>query len=281
VIAVPSEIDVKKANIRVYEATIKEYDAVGIHADQPTEMRWLCATDSVGADRRGWHLDVGCGPGYILRIQAKTGVVGMQIGLDISLAALRTVRKYGFYAVLGDAEKLPLRSNAFIRVTASSVLHHLFTPERILQEEGVLITDFDPSAWAAQHWSWLALRLYDSRIYIYRRLHRIMFRNKVGHINAQVQNWNQLAEYHNHPGAGFHTAVITQQLKDVGFHVLRVLTHCGSDTELSSSRFVRPSFRHIISQTLSGRNPFLRSNADVIMTISMKPNCGGPQSSHT
>jgi SAM-dependent methyltransferase len=76
-------------------------------------------------------LDVGCGPGWLVRNFARNGA--RTVAVDLTDAAVRLTRESlriaGLRAHLGvaDAEKLPFASNTFDFATSNGVLHH--TPD--------------------------------------------------------------------------------------------------------------------------------------------------------
>jgi len=267
----PTESDVKAANIQVYEHVIEDYHATGIHADATTTHRFRSAISQQPASSLRQHLDIGCGGGNVLAMLAKQGGTN-SVGMDISLAGLRIVRRRGYLAVLGDAELIPFRSGSFDLVTASSVLHHLYKPTQlitgafqVLRPGGKLLTDFDPNQ-AAAAWGWLPRQLYAFRQPVFRIVSRLT--GKVLHSNSKVQLWNEIAEFHNRPGAGFSPEDMTDGLRSAGFTSVQIFAHNRRDSRINSSRFAKPTLRHFIAQTLSGRNPFLRKFADTLMTVS-------------
>lgn len=92
---------------------------------------------------RGLFLDVGCGTGVILR-NLPLG----SVGLDINPWNVRRAKRYASKAdlVLGDAENLPFKENAFLTIICSEALEHLENPYRsvremyrVLKNTGVLI----------------------------------------------------------------------------------------------------------------------------------------------
>ncbi|MCA9108970.1 MAG: methyltransferase domain-containing protein [Planctomycetaceae bacterium] len=270
----PSEQDVKAANIQVYDQISDAYDSEGVHADEVTRSRLVSAFVEATNTRQGTHLDVGCGAGNVLQFFSDV-LEGPKIGMDVSLTGLRAVRRKGFHAVLGDAEKLPFPNSSLGLVTASSVLHHLFLPDRLMQQAhrtlstgGVFLTDFDPNARAAE-WGWLALQLYALRRPVYHLLS--LGRRRVFHGTEQVQVWNAVAEFHNKPGEGFDIGNLRSALVRAGFELHRVFPHNCHDSSVSSGSFVQPSPRHLLVQALSGRNPFHRDNSDTLLTASVKP----------
>lgn len=272
----PSESDVKAANIRVYEDIIAEYDGGGIHADVTSRSRLHSALSKVGGPPAGCHLDVGCGGGNTLAA-FDGATLTPKIGIDISLKGLRLTKAKGFYAVLGDAEALPIRSESVALITASSVLHHLFAPgrlaseaQRVLQADGLFFTDFDPSR-AAANWSWMVRTLYEARLPVYRVLAKFVRRKKVGHSSREVQAWNRVAEYHNAPGRGFSEGEMEKILRDVGLTPEIIFLHNSrTATSVSDDEPIRPVWQHIITQALSGRNPYERKNCDTLLTVSRK-----------
>ncbi len=271
--ACPSERDVKSANIHVYESIVDSYDLAGVHADPVTVGRLQSAFLQSVSNSQVPHLDVGCGGGNVLTIMRE--VCGRpQIGLDVSLAGLRVVRRKGFHAILGDAERLPVRAGSVGLVTSSSVLHHLFAPERLIGEAarvlgpgGIFLTDFDPHRRAAE-WGWLARQLYGLRMPVYRLMSG--GRKRVFHADERIQTWNEVAEFHNGPGSGFEKGHLERILGESGFHAVDVFPHNCQDANVTRREFARPSLRHFVVQTLSGRNPFARRNADTLLTISSK-----------
>ncbi|MBX3437603.1 MAG: methyltransferase domain-containing protein [Planctomycetaceae bacterium] len=272
--AAPTEQDVKAANIQLYDTISNAYDAEGVHADSVTRSRMVSAFEEAAAGRRGPHVDVGCGAGNVLEFFTDV-LDGPRIGVDVSLTGLRAVRRKGFDAVMGDAERLPFAEGSIGLITASSVLHHLFRPERlmceaysVLRKGGVFLTDFDPNGRAAR-WGWLALQLYALRRPVYSLLSR--GRRRVFHSSKQVQTWNALAEFHNKPGEGFDIGELQSSLVNAGFELRRIFPHNCRDNSVHQRSLVRPSARHLLVQSLSGRNAFSRRNSDTLLTASVKP----------
>ncbi len=270
----PTEQDVKAANIQVYDQISDAYDTEGVHADEVTRSRLVNAYCEATNSRVGTHVDVGCGAGNVLQFFADV-IDGPKIGMDVSLSGLRAVRRKGFQTVLGDAEKLPFPEGSLGLVTASSVLHHLFRPDRLMQQAhhalstgGVFLTDFDPNGRAAQ-WGWLALQLYALRRPVYQMLS--LGRRRVFHGSEQVQTWNAVAEFHNKPGEGFDIGELQAAIMTAGFELHRLFPHNCRDASVNRGSFVKPSPRHLLVQALSGRNPFSRHNSDTLLTVSVKP----------
>jgi len=100
---------------------------------------------------KGNVLEVGCGEGYGLNyiLRKLSGIVDHVIGGDISVDALRKVKKDSEYSgqlICLDAHFLPFRDNIFNAVIALELIEHLRYPQkfikeviRILKNDGALI----------------------------------------------------------------------------------------------------------------------------------------------
>lgn len=120
--------------ISIYAYTVPQIDFVGWvleHADWPA--------DAV-------VVDVGCGPGqYLTRLAADQSVRG--IGLDLSVGMVaETVRTAQAAGTVGDAQRLPLRSQSIDRLLALHMLYHCADVEqaagelrRVLRPGGVAL----------------------------------------------------------------------------------------------------------------------------------------------
>lgn len=143
----------------------------------------------------GYAVDIGCGPGQILRKLSARLPEWKFFGVDRSLAMIRlaaeaggthdrhsagesadsTIRRVQF--VLGDANALPFRDASFDLVLCNSVLHHMRDPSRLLAEIGriakpnaaILLRDLRrPSRigysfhvrWYGRHYDGLMYKLY-------------------------------------------------------------------------------------------------------------------------
>jgi ubiquinone/menaquinone biosynthesis C-methylase UbiE len=267
--------DVKRANVKVYDYAVQQYNEAQIHADLATNARLQNALSLCEEPARGAHLDVGCGPGNVLNL-TDSKVYEMKIGCDISLAALRVTAAKGHAVVLGDAEKLPFRDDGFALVTGYSLLHHLFSHEAFLHEArrtlvrgGALVTDFDPSTRAAKIRP-AAAALYRVRHVIYRILPRLS-RNPFHQAPKDIQAYNEVAEYRNGPGEGFDVDRLIDDLRRAGMHVVGAFLHNTTCGELSDSVWCRPRLKHAVLGLLSLRNPWLRRNSDSILAVAQKP----------
>lgn len=276
-----NEERVKAANIQLYDQIAKDYDDV-MHTDDTFFSRIRNAIELIDSYDSRVHLDIGCGPGNVLDAwQSRSGV---QIGLDISLSNLRIVKTKGYHAVLGDAEKLPFRSNCASIISASSVLHHLYKPQnlisetyRVLSAYGGLVTDYDPNA-RALNLGVLASFLFRLRKPVYRIL-SIIDRQYFFHGNPRIQHLTEIAEHLNRPGKGFQPDELRRMLTDNGFEVLLLLLHNGNSSSLDASANWSPSIRNAILQALSLGNPFNVQNASTILTVSRKHALASPEDS--
>jgi ubiquinone/menaquinone biosynthesis C-methylase UbiE/uncharacterized protein YbaR (Trm112 family) len=270
-----TEHDVKLANARVYDHVAQGYDDARIHADPATFSRADDALRLCGGETRGPLLDVGCGPGNVLDAFEVRGYVE-RVGCDISLRVLRVAAAKGHAVALGDAEKLPFTGDRFTMITAYSVLHHLFAPRRLLTEArrvlvagGVLLTDFDPNARAAQL-RFLARALFGMRYFFFRLLPGFS-RDPFHSGPTWLQHANLVAEFHNGPGAGFSVQRIRQDLRAAGLQPVGIFLHNNRGSALRSNRVAIPRWKHALLQLLSLRNPIARANAASIQTISRRP----------
>jgi 2-polyprenyl-3-methyl-5-hydroxy-6-metoxy-1,4-benzoquinol methylase len=83
-------------------------------------------------------LDVGCGPGWLVRNYSRNGA--FIVGVDLTFQALqmtkRSLELYQLkgYVVQADAERLPFRDGAFDFISSSGVLHHTPDTQRAILE---------------------------------------------------------------------------------------------------------------------------------------------------
>lgn len=86
-----------------------------------------------GHSRGATILDVGCGTGLITRHISGNRIVALDINRwAVKRAKLHISNKVEF--IVGDAENLPLASDAFDIVVCTDVLEHLINPDRALKE---------------------------------------------------------------------------------------------------------------------------------------------------
>lgn len=83
-------------------------------------------------------LDVGCGPGWLVRNYSRNGA--FVVGVDLTNQALRMTKRslelYRLkgYVVQADAERLPFRDETFDFISSSGVLHHTPDTRRAILE---------------------------------------------------------------------------------------------------------------------------------------------------
>lgn len=79
-------------------------------------------------------LDVGCGPGWLLKAAAERGMQGF--GIDISVEAIRLARQTaaGCSLLVASANQLPFPAYSFDYVTCIGVVEHFVNPDRAIAE---------------------------------------------------------------------------------------------------------------------------------------------------
>src|SRR5882757_6720427 len=89
--------------------------------------------DAAGAGVGTVVLDVGCGPGYVSAAAAGRGATAF--GIDQSLAMARiAAAESSVAAIVGDAQRVPIRDGVIDAVIGNFVLHHLSDSGRALAE---------------------------------------------------------------------------------------------------------------------------------------------------
>ena len=86
-----------------------------------------------------WALDIGSGSGTLALSLAKRkiGVVGLDISIHGARLGLQNAQRLGLdncFFVVGDAVRLPFRSNSFHLVTNYTTIEHLYNPDACLAE---------------------------------------------------------------------------------------------------------------------------------------------------
>ncbi len=122
--------------------------------------RWMAAKmRALGVAPAGRVLDIGCGPGWLVRFLAGHFPAMRFVGLDASLvmlaAAMRGLREEGLDGrvsfLAADGQRLPFPDAAFDAVISGATLHHLNDPvvllnevDRVLAPDGhVIISDLN------------------------------------------------------------------------------------------------------------------------------------------
>ena len=131
----------KKLQIDFFDADTHIYDDNMENTPFWKANDWNCLKEwlpKISADQL--LLDVGCGSGRASIPFARNGVkvIGLDISEQMVLRAKHKSEKLGLKDrtnyVVGDSENLPFRQNSFDAVLAFGVLHHVPTPEKMLQQ---------------------------------------------------------------------------------------------------------------------------------------------------
>lgn len=131
----------KKLQIDFFDADTHIYDENMENTPFWKANDWNCLKEwlpKLGKD--DLLLDLGCGSGRASLPFAQNGVkvIGLDISEQMVLRAKRKSEKLGIkdYVdyVVGDSENLPFRQNSFDAVLAFGVLHHVPTPQKMLQQ---------------------------------------------------------------------------------------------------------------------------------------------------
>jgi ubiquinone/menaquinone biosynthesis C-methylase UbiE len=86
--------------------------------------------------RGGNFLEIGCGPGFMVRQAAATGIFDRCIGLDISLPSLRRGHALvpGAHFVAGDGDAIPLKDATVDAICITEVIEHVPDPLAVVRE---------------------------------------------------------------------------------------------------------------------------------------------------
>jgi len=131
----------KKLQIDFFDADTHIYDENMENTPFWKANDWNCLKEwlpKLGKD--DLLLDLGCGSGRASLPFAQNGVkvIGLDISEQMVLRAKRKSEKLGIKDhvdyVVGDSENLPFRQNSFDAVLAFGVLHHVPTPQKMLQQ---------------------------------------------------------------------------------------------------------------------------------------------------
>jgi ubiquinone/menaquinone biosynthesis C-methylase UbiE/uncharacterized protein YbaR (Trm112 family) len=248
--------DALAANVAIYDEISDSY-AEHTHRDPKLARRIKTAVQRLQSEVKqgSWHIDFGCGPGHVLEWVSPLGYE--QVGLDVSLANLRNVKKsVGCFVVCGDAGRMPFRDDVFDLVTECSALHHVEAWQSVVSEScrvcshtgGVLI-DNEPTA-ALLAWSPLAIAVFNLRFPVYKALSyfrpdKYMFRD------TERAKRNLAAEVHNQPGRGFAISEVEAVFSRSGFEVEVIRS---PTPELKS--VATPNWKMALIGLLSARNPW-------------------------
>lgn len=151
-------------------------------------------------------LEVGCGNGYYLSLLNRLDVRLELMGIDKDIPALKDAAKFignrSVKLILGDAAKLPFKSNSFDKAVMSEVIEHvdnekavLREVKRVLKKGGILTLTtcnigypffWDPINWVLQHFFgthikagfWAGIWNQHDRLYEKEQVEKLI--NKVG-----------------------------------------------------------------------------------------------------
>jgi len=131
----------KKLQIDFFDADTHVYDENMENTSFWKANDWNCLKEWLPKlEKSDLLLDVGCGSGRASLPFARNGVkvIGLDISEQMVLRAKRKSEKLGIKNhvdyVVGDSENLPFRQNSFDAVLAFGVLHHVPTPQKMLQQ---------------------------------------------------------------------------------------------------------------------------------------------------
>jgi ubiquinone/menaquinone biosynthesis C-methylase UbiE len=102
----------------------------------------MVAREIRGHKPKGIIIDIGCGPGYLVKVIAKSSPHLRIVGVDISEEMLKTARSNLYSSDLnkriqyrqGDVQGLPFGNNTIDFVVSTFSLHHWSNPDEALQE---------------------------------------------------------------------------------------------------------------------------------------------------
>ena len=138
----------KKLQIDFFDADTHIYDENMENTPFWKANDWNCLKEWVPMLGKGdLLLDLGCGSGRASLPFAQNGinVIGLDISEQMVLRAKHKSQKLGFEYltdyVVGDSESLPFRQNSFDAVLAFGVLHHVPSPQKMLQQMSKVLKD--------------------------------------------------------------------------------------------------------------------------------------------
>jgi ubiquinone/menaquinone biosynthesis C-methylase UbiE len=210
---------VKKSNQQFYDIISDSYETVDGKRDKTT-IRWI--TKKLRTIQRATKgetlLDIGCGSGFILRYALP--YFKTIVGIDISFAILKGLRKQGYLVVCADIDHLPFKNDVFSVVSCFAVLHHLYiytslTEEsyRILKTRGIFYSDHDLDS------------TFEKRFRFFMQLYRTCFNEKKKYLRANSNITSELYHFTEIHHKGIKTDEIAQLFKKQKFSEVRLFYH--------------------------------------------------------
>ena len=142
----------KQDSKRFYDETARSYKALYGEEQTAKYHTALRALEPLS----GNVLDVGCGPGALLRKIPRARAVGLFVGVDTSIQMLKTARATENdypHLICADVDFLPLQDGAFGTVFAFTLLQNLPDPlkslrelGRVVKKEGSVVATFHKSS---------------------------------------------------------------------------------------------------------------------------------------
>jgi 2-polyprenyl-3-methyl-5-hydroxy-6-metoxy-1,4-benzoquinol methylase len=119
-------------NLAVYQAKYHDSSLIVRYANTRFFNTINTLVDSISPNR---ILDLGCGEGMVLdQIGARYSILPVGIDIDADRVYLAMSQTSRFPYVIGSAQELPFKNNAFDMVMILEVLEHVGEPETALQE---------------------------------------------------------------------------------------------------------------------------------------------------
>ncbi|MGA7937430.1 MAG: class I SAM-dependent methyltransferase [Kovacikia sp.] len=238
------------------------------HRDPLFIDRWQAAT---GCWEGKIVVDIGCGAGNLYAaLRDRCGQPQQLIGIDVSLGALKMAQRWGYQAILADAQQLPLVSGFADMVIANATIHHCDDMEKMLSEAarlvrpgGLLVTDHDPqrTAWKDNA---IARLLWNSRLPLYRLLKR------GGHATAEEQFWSLATEAHHDIGDGVGAELYHRVLEPLGFSVKLYPHNRTVGAPVLEGNSGRANWNIRLAQRLCGVNPDTPEAAILLMCVATR-----------
>ena len=156
-------------------------------------------------------MDIGCGSGFLSKINLEEGLFERVLGVDVSEKQVELYNEHfkaqkNYKAIVGDvAELVDVESESMDMVAGYSVLHHFFDYNQVLSEclrvlktGGVAYFDFEPNAHFQEKWRPLV------------RLRRKFVKPSP----SSEEGLEELAEFHNNYSLGINFQSIMERFYD-------------------------------------------------------------------